>query len=700
MKNLFALDVGTRNVVGLLVDYEENKIIIKKAITLEHETRAMEDGQIHDIEKVAKTVLKIKESIENGEENKLTKVAVAVAGRALITSSAKAEKEFDPKYEITEENIATLELIAVQNSMMNLNEKYKEYHCVGYTVSEYKLDDEYIKNPKFQKGSKLEVEVLATFLPKIVVDSIFTMAKKVDLEIINLTLEPIAAISVVISEDMRKLNLALVDIGAGTSDIAVTKSGKIIGYEMVPMAGDEITEKISEDYILDFIEAEKIKRELNIDEEKVKYTDVLGMEYEIDKKDILGKIEPVIHELSHKIADKILELNGKAPQAIILIGGGSLIPLLRENLSEAISLPIQRVAVRGTEIIKNMIDKTNILTTAEFITPVGIANMAINGRGFKIISVTINSISHRVFSFKNSVTLIDTLLSSGLSMKKLYSTSGNPITFKLNGKLRFEKGEIGQLAAIKVNGEKRNLEGEIFDNDDIEIIYKRAGRDAVFYIEDLKKEYKNIEIKINNEKRVLEKTIKVNGEIKANDYLIKDNDEIEIKEKFLAKDILNSENSLKFYINGKEMEILVPNEILLRGNKELDLNSEIFNGDILETKRIDRGMLKVKDVMDIAEDSEEIKVIVNEETINFGKRGVKILKNNNKASGEDIIENGDRIEVLGSSSSKLILSDIFNYYNPEDLIKKRGGVLHIEVNGKKAEFITPIKNGDVIKLYY
>ena len=67
-----------------------------------------------------------------------------------------------------------------------------------------------------------------------------------------LTLEPIAAINVLIPPSMRRLNVALVDIGAGTSDIAITDAGTVIAYGMVPIAGDEVTEAISDHYLLDF----------------------------------------------------------------------------------------------------------------------------------------------------------------------------------------------------------------------------------------------------------------------------------------------------------------------------------------------------------------------------------------------------------------------------------------------------------------
>jgi len=71
------------------------------------------------------------------------------------------------------------------------------------------------------RGSEIGAEVIATFLPRSVVDSLYSVLKNCGLIMKTLTLEPIAALNVVIPPNMRNLNLALVDIGAGTSDIAL-----------------------------------------------------------------------------------------------------------------------------------------------------------------------------------------------------------------------------------------------------------------------------------------------------------------------------------------------------------------------------------------------------------------------------------------------------------------------------------------------
>lgn len=98
-------------------------------------------------------------------------------------------------------------------------------------------------------------------------DGLYAAVGMAGLTVANMTLEPIAAINVAIPENYRLLNIALVDIGAGTSDISVTRDGSIIAYGMIPLAGDEITELIVQSYLVDFNTAEQIKLSSGMDDQ-------------------------------------------------------------------------------------------------------------------------------------------------------------------------------------------------------------------------------------------------------------------------------------------------------------------------------------------------------------------------------------------------------------------------------------------------
>ena len=340
-ETLFALDIGTRSVVGIILEKSDKSYKIIDILSQEHSERAMLDGQIHDVTAVAKVISQIKNKLEE-KHGPLKKVSVAAAGRALKTEKATASIEIKGKPIIKHEDILHLEYSAVQEAQNTVAEKntlHSTYYCVGYSILYYRLDGQEIGNLIDQSGNAASVEIIATFLPKVVVESLLAALKRANLEMQALTLEPIAAINVLIPPTMRRLNVALVDIGAGTSDIALTDSGTIIAYGMVPIAGDEITEAISDFLLLDFPLAEAAKRKL-INQDMITVTDILGFEIEMSKKEIVNHITPALERLAEAISQEILELNnGKSPKAVMLVGGGSQTPLLINLISKYLHLP-------------------------------------------------------------------------------------------------------------------------------------------------------------------------------------------------------------------------------------------------------------------------------------------------------------------------------------------------------------------------
>ena len=219
----------------------------------EHETRSMLDGQIHDIGRVGRTIQKVKESLEGQTEAKLSEVCIAAAGRVLKTEEITIDYEYPEESVVTAEDIHNLELMGVEEAQKKLNKENDtkfRFYCVGYSVVRYYLNEDPISNLESHKAEKITADIIATFLPEDVVDGLYSAVGAAGLEVANLTLEPIAAINIAIPEAFRLLNIALVDVGAGTSDISITRDGSIIAYGMIPHAGDELTELIVQHYLV------------------------------------------------------------------------------------------------------------------------------------------------------------------------------------------------------------------------------------------------------------------------------------------------------------------------------------------------------------------------------------------------------------------------------------------------------------------
>jgi cell division protein FtsA len=469
-ETLFALDIGTRSVVGIILEKSDKSYKIIDILSQEHSERAMLDGQIHDITAVAKVITEIKNKLEE-THGPLTKVSVAAAGRALKTEKATATIEIKGKPMISHEDILHLEYSAVQEAQNAVAEKsivHSTYYCVGYSILYYRLDGQEIGNLIDQSGDEASVEIIATFLPKVVIESLLAALKRADLEMQGLTLEPIAAINVLIPATMRRLNVALVDIGAGTSDIALTDSGTVIAYGMVPIAGDEITEAISDYLLLDFPLAEEAKRKL-IDHDVITVTDILGFETEISKEEIIDHIKPALERLADAISQEILSLNnGKSPKAVMLVGGGSQTPLLTQLISTRLHLPQNRVAIRGIDAIQHVEFNSALYQGPELVTPIGIA-IAADKSPIHYMTVTVNGQRIRLFDIEQTK-LSDCLLTAGINLTKLYGKPGMAKIVHFNGQQITIPGQHGTMAKIQLNGKEAALDQAVKNEDSIEVV--------------------------------------------------------------------------------------------------------------------------------------------------------------------------------------------------------------------------------------
>ena len=359
MDNVFGLDIGTRNVIGT-VGYknEDDQFIVVAQDIKEHETRAMLDGQIHDIGRVAKTLNAVKTELEQQIGQPLTEVCIAAAGRVLKTVTTHIEYDYAEESVVTGEDIHTLELLGIEKAQEKLKEsndtKYK-FYCVGYSVVKYYLNEELFISLEGHKADKVGCDIIVTFLPEDVVDGLYSAVGQVGLSVANMTLEPIAAINVAIPENYRMLNIALVDVGAGTSDISITRDGSIVAYGMIPYAGDELTEVIVQHYLVDFKTAESIKLSSTVNDE-VTYKDIMSIEHTIPASDVWEVVAPVVEKITSEVSAKIKELNGdKTVSACFVVGGGGNHEGVGDSIHkfdiELLILAEDHVVVPGLEIL-------------------------------------------------------------------------------------------------------------------------------------------------------------------------------------------------------------------------------------------------------------------------------------------------------------------------------------------------------------
>lgn len=476
---IFALDIGTRSVVGVVGRPSGGRFKALDIEMAEHGSRAMLDGQIDNIHQVGSLARTVTDRLEERLGVRLERVCVAAAGRALRTQSGSFTMDISAEKTISAETISRLEagaLSAAEEALQMEDEVRRQFFMVGYTVAQYRLDNYPLASLLDHNGQKAEADVVATFLPGEVVESLYAAMRTAGLQVSSLTLEPIAAMNAAIPVELRLLNLALVDIGAGTTDIAVCRDGSVTGYTMATIAGDEITEAIMRTFLVDFQTAEEMKRNLRPGED-VCYTDILGLENTAAFEELYAAIQEPMGRLAEAIAVQVTELNGGAPSALFLAGGGSKLEGLREKVAASLGMDERRVAIAGNNFAKSAFADEMDLNNPEYATPLGIAISAGLGLLNDSYVITLNGETAKLFR-SGTLTVRDILLMNGYTYADMLGRSGKNLGVTLNGRRMVLRGEPAAPAILRVNGEEAAINAVVHAGDSIRFQPARSGRDA------------------------------------------------------------------------------------------------------------------------------------------------------------------------------------------------------------------------------
>ena len=695
---IFALDIGTRSVIGIVARQEEDgTITILDTTRREHKTRAMLDGQIHDVPQVAAVIREVKAELEK-TAGTLKSVAVAAAGRALYTMTADAEMDFTGV--ITADGERLLDFAGVQAAQEKLAscseiDDPTHYYCVGYSTIKYTLDGIRLKSLVGQRGQKATASVIATFLPRQVIDSMDSALTATDLRLRAVTLEPIAAINVLIPPTMRHLNLVLVDIGAGTSDVAITNNGSVIAYGMVPQAGDEITEAISQHFLLDFNVAERIKRDA-AEGKEVMFTDILGMQYQLSAEEVLSPILPAVQKLAEAIARQITTLNDAEPQAVLLVGGGALTPRLAEYVAQALSLPLPRVAVRHPESVDGVSALPPELTQPDAVTPLGILKIAsLNTLHFQ--TVYVSGVEYRLFNFRE-LTVSDALLSAGVQLKQ-ESAPDFGLHITVDGEPKFFPGMAGTASNITMNGEPAALDTPIIPGAHIEIAQGEAGTLPVVTLADVQEMQEPYILYINGNKKKITAGLLVNGEPADDDAHLADGDVIARRDTLSVGEALKlagyppTGKKIKYKLNGAETQFSCIPEILLN-DQPTTLSVSIQDGDRIEYNLPDDP--KLGEVLGLSERETSLVVYFNGAEKKIPSATVTLELNGRPATANTLVTEGCSVQYEISERRVTDVSAVLAAVGFEPPAANSGLVVSILVNDKPATFSSPVMNGDQV----
>ncbi|MCR5033672.1 MAG: rod shape-determining protein [Lachnospiraceae bacterium] len=707
--------------------------IVLGQVIREHETRAMLDGQIHDIGKVADSIADVKRSLEKITGLTLKDTCIAAAGRVLRTVDVSPVLEFEDEKEVTQEDIFNLVPVGIQQAYEKIREakdkdKNIKFYCVGYSIVRYYLNDETIANPEGYNATRIGADMICTFLPEEVVDGLYKSCERAGLQVANMTLEPIAAISLAIPEKYRMLNLALIDVGAGTSDISITMDGSIVSYGMIPMAGDMLTETVAKYCLVDFVTADHIKRQAS-EQDVVEYEDIIGLKQTITRDKINEILKEDIHKMAVAAAEKIKECNGGKPvSAVFVVGGGGRYPGYTEEVAKELGIAPERVALRGAEVMQDIIfEKEPEHKDSLLVTPIGIC-LSYFQQSNNFIFVTLNDKRIKLYD-NDHLTVADAAIQAEFPNEGLFPKRGEALTFTVNGASRMIRGQMGEAAVITINGSPADIHTQIRANDVIEITESTAGEKASAMIEKLPEFSETITFNVNDKKISCPKYALVNGEMKSGYYEIQNGDVIEFQNFYPVRMIIDFmdvavDPAMNIYVNNMKADYDTPVyenftvvftlENLTFNHEEEEAEDDVSGGEDGYDSE-DRYDGEDGNDAESSKDAEEgigAKEGIGAESGNDADEGIDAGENEagsdkteSEKSGKKVVYNR-KIQVMVNGApvmlegkEQFVFVDVFDKID-FDLSKPQGLGIVTQLNGVDAQYMEPLKEGDVIRIYW
>jgi len=384
-----SLDIGTEYVKALVF-----RVVGEKAVVLgvgkEHQQLSdMQGGRVTDISGVIKNCEAALEQAFGEAKVSPRQCVIGIAGElvkgATTTVHYKRENS-QAKIDVKElkEIIEQVQERAFDKTRSELawetGQKEIDVKLVNSAVVDVKIDGYKVTNPIGFQGSDIQVGIFNAFAPIIHIGALQTIAEGLNLDLLSIAAEPYAVARCVGLEDSAEFSSIFIDIGGGTTDIAVVRGGGVEGTRMFAIGGRVFTKSIADIFDRSFAEAEKLKIDYSSGKipEKSEIRNKIRKAIENDCEVWLAGVELALEEFSN------IDL---LPSKILLCGGGSLLPEIKEYLEKktwirrlAFARPPRVDFIKPKEV-SSIEDETKKLVGSQDITPMALANIAIDLAG-------------------------------------------------------------------------------------------------------------------------------------------------------------------------------------------------------------------------------------------------------------------------------------------------------------------------------
>ena len=344
-KNLIVgLDIGTSKIVAIVAELQPEGTL--KVIGLgQHISRGLKKGVVINIESTMQAIQRALEEAELMADCKINNVYTGIAGshiKSLNSHGMVKIKDAEVSQMDVDRVIETARAIALPADQQILHILTQEFIIDG---------QEDVREPLGMSGMKLEVKVHIVTGAVAAAQNIVKCIKRCGIEVSDLILQPLASSLAVLTEDEKELGVCLVDIGGGTTDIAVFKQGAIRHTAVVPIAGDQMTNDVAVAFRTPTQSAEDIKikhgcalRQLADPREVVEVPGVDGREpRQLSVQTLAEVLEPRVVELYELILNELRRsgMEEMIASGIVITGGSAMMRGMVELGEEVFHMPVR-----------------------------------------------------------------------------------------------------------------------------------------------------------------------------------------------------------------------------------------------------------------------------------------------------------------------------------------------------------------------
>lgn len=382
-----ALDIGTEVAKALVfqVDQESKKCVVNGVGRARQRLGNMQSGAVSDINGVIDTAREaITAATGMAKIKKIRKAIVGIAGE--LVKGTTTTVHYERAYPESKIELAELKTI-IQKVQAKAYERIKkqlawetcqneiDINLVNAAIVDVRIDGYRVMSPLGFQGREVSISVFNAYAPMIHYGALKTIADELDIDLINIAAEPYAvARSIGIDEDNLDFSAIFIDIGGGTTDIAVVRNGGLEGTKMFALGGRAFTKRLAYELGVSFEEAENLK-----------------IKYSLNKlpNDVGKKVEEILDEDCYiwlsgvEISLSEFTENDLLPSKILLCGGGSALPGIKKALSSSewtknlqFSKSPEINFLQPRDLI-HMLDSTGELKNPQDVTPMSLANLVL-----------------------------------------------------------------------------------------------------------------------------------------------------------------------------------------------------------------------------------------------------------------------------------------------------------------------------------